>query len=117
VHLVDTSQDSELVAEAQGGNLQVFEELVRRHTQLIYRALKRAMGIERITHQIRKALQRANRYWEIASLLILKNLASIEIQLPPAAALKIQQVRARSLTGADVTDSVHSTNHLRQGFF
>jgi RNA polymerase sigma-70 factor, ECF subfamily len=46
VHLVDTSQDadSELVAQAQGGNLQAFEELVRRHTQLIYRALIAILG-------------------------------------------------------------------------
>jgi RNA polymerase sigma-70 factor (ECF subfamily) len=46
VHLVDTSQDadSELVAQAQSGNLQSFEELVRRHTQLIYRALIAILG-------------------------------------------------------------------------
>jgi RNA polymerase sigma-70 factor, ECF subfamily len=46
VHLVETSQDadSELVAQAQGGNLQAFEELVRRHTQLIYRALIAILG-------------------------------------------------------------------------
>jgi RNA polymerase sigma-70 factor, ECF subfamily len=44
--LVETSQDAdlELVAEAQGGNLQAFEELVRRHTQLIYRALIAILG-------------------------------------------------------------------------
>jgi uncharacterized peroxidase-related enzyme len=41
VHLVETSQDAdaELVAQSQSGNLDAFEELVRRHTQLIYRAL------------------------------------------------------------------------------
>ena len=46
VHLVDTSQDadSELVAQAQAGNLESFEELVRRHTQLIYRALIAILG-------------------------------------------------------------------------
>ena len=46
VHLVDTYQDadSELVAQAQDGNLQAFEELVRRHTQLIYRALIAILG-------------------------------------------------------------------------
>jgi RNA polymerase sigma-70 factor, ECF subfamily len=46
VHLVDTYQDvdSELVAQAQGGDLQAFEELVRRHTQLIYRALIAILG-------------------------------------------------------------------------
>lgn len=46
VNLVETAQDvdSELVAQAQGGNLQAFEELVRRHTQLIYRALIAILG-------------------------------------------------------------------------
>jgi hypothetical protein len=46
VHVVGTSQDadSELVAQAQGRNLQAFEELVRRHTQLIYRALIAILG-------------------------------------------------------------------------
>jgi RNA polymerase sigma-70 factor, ECF subfamily len=46
VQLVDTSQDadSELVAQAQAGNLESFEELVRRHTQLIYRALIAILG-------------------------------------------------------------------------
>jgi RNA polymerase sigma-70 factor, ECF subfamily len=46
VHFVDTLQDvdSELVAQAQGGNLQAFEELVRRHTQLIYRTLMAILG-------------------------------------------------------------------------
>jgi RNA polymerase sigma-70 factor, ECF subfamily len=46
VHLVDTSQDadSELVAQAEAGNLESFEELVRRHTQLIYRALIAILG-------------------------------------------------------------------------
>jgi len=46
VHLVDTLQDedSELVAQAQGGNLGAFEELVRRHSQLIYRALIAILG-------------------------------------------------------------------------
>jgi len=41
VQVFETLQDvdSELVAQAQSGNLQAFEELVRRHTQLIYRAL------------------------------------------------------------------------------
>ena len=46
VHLVEISQDadSELVAQAQAGNLEAFEELVRRHTQLIYRALIAILG-------------------------------------------------------------------------
>ena len=46
VHLVDTSldADSELVAQAQSGNLRSFEELVCRHTQLIYRALIAILG-------------------------------------------------------------------------
>src|SRR5215471_8029483 len=46
VHLVETSQDgdAELVAQAQCGNLEAFEELIRRHTQLIYRALIAILG-------------------------------------------------------------------------
>lgn len=46
VNLVETAQDldSELVAEAQDGNLGAFEELARRHTQLIYRALIAILG-------------------------------------------------------------------------
>jgi RNA polymerase sigma-70 factor, ECF subfamily len=46
VHLVDTLQDAdaELVAQAQGGKLEAFEELVRRHTQLIYRTLIAILG-------------------------------------------------------------------------
>jgi RNA polymerase sigma-70 factor, ECF subfamily len=41
VQLVDTLRDAdtELVAQAQGGSLEAFEELVRRHTQLVYRTL------------------------------------------------------------------------------
>jgi RNA polymerase sigma-70 factor, ECF subfamily len=46
VDLVETSQDAdaELVAQSQCGNLDAFEELVRRHTQLIYRALIAILG-------------------------------------------------------------------------
>ncbi len=46
VHLVETflDADSELVAQAQAGNLESFEELVRRHTQLIYRAMIAILG-------------------------------------------------------------------------
>jgi RNA polymerase sigma-70 factor, ECF subfamily len=46
VSLVETIQDAdtELVAEVQGGNLEAFEELVRRHTHLIYRALVAILG-------------------------------------------------------------------------
>jgi RNA polymerase sigma-70 factor, ECF subfamily len=46
VHLVDTlpDADAELVAQAQGGKLEAFEELVRRHTQLIYRTLMAILG-------------------------------------------------------------------------
>jgi RNA polymerase sigma-70 factor, ECF subfamily len=46
VHLVDKPQDAdaELVAQAQGGKLEAFEELVRRHTQLIYRTLMAILG-------------------------------------------------------------------------
>jgi RNA polymerase sigma-70 factor, ECF subfamily len=45
-HLVDKPQDvdAELVAQAQGGKLEAFEELVRRHTQLIYRTLMAILG-------------------------------------------------------------------------
>jgi RNA polymerase sigma-70 factor, ECF subfamily len=46
VQLVATSRDAdaELVADAQSGKLEAFEELVRRHTQLIYRALIAILG-------------------------------------------------------------------------
>jgi RNA polymerase sigma-70 factor (ECF subfamily) len=46
VYLVDVLQDldAELVAQAQGGKLEAFEELVRRHTQLIYRTLMGMLG-------------------------------------------------------------------------
>ncbi|MGB9067639.1 MAG: peroxidase-related enzyme [Candidatus Acidiferrales bacterium] len=46
VHLIETLQDadSELVAQAQGGGLEAFEELVRRHTQPIYRTLIAILG-------------------------------------------------------------------------
>jgi RNA polymerase sigma-70 factor, ECF subfamily len=46
VHLVETSQDAdaELVAEAQCGKLEAFEELVRRNSQMIYRALIAILG-------------------------------------------------------------------------
>jgi RNA polymerase sigma-70 factor (ECF subfamily) len=36
--------DAGLVAQAQGGRLEAFEELVRRHTQLIYRTLTAILG-------------------------------------------------------------------------
>ena len=36
--------DAGLVAEAQGGRLEAFEELARRHSQLIYRALAAILG-------------------------------------------------------------------------
>ena len=36
--------DAGLVAEAQGGRLEAFEELARRHSQLIYRALTAILG-------------------------------------------------------------------------
>src|SRR5271154_44075 len=36
--------DAELVAQAQGGKLEAFEELVRRHTQSIYRILMAMLG-------------------------------------------------------------------------
>ena len=44
--LVETSQDAdaELVAQAQRGKLEAFEELVRRHTRLVYRALIAILG-------------------------------------------------------------------------
>jgi RNA polymerase sigma-70 factor (ECF subfamily) len=46
VRLVDTLRDADaqLVAQAQGGSLEAFEELVRRHTQLIYRTLMAILG-------------------------------------------------------------------------
>ncbi len=46
MHLVDTVRDAdaELVAQAQGGNLEAFEELVRRHSQLVYRTLVAILG-------------------------------------------------------------------------
>jgi RNA polymerase sigma-70 factor, ECF subfamily len=45
VHLVDVvDPDAECVAQAQRGNLQAFEELARRHSQLIYRALAAILG-------------------------------------------------------------------------
>lgn len=46
VHLVEISEDAdaELVGQAQNGSLDAFEELVRRHTQLIYRALIAILG-------------------------------------------------------------------------
>jgi RNA polymerase sigma-70 factor (ECF subfamily) len=46
VHLVDIVQDAdaESVAQAQSGSLEAFEELVRRHSQLIYRALAAILG-------------------------------------------------------------------------
>jgi RNA polymerase sigma-70 factor (ECF subfamily) len=46
VYLVHTLQDAdaELVAQAQAGKLEAFEELVRRHTQLIYRTLMAILG-------------------------------------------------------------------------
>jgi RNA polymerase sigma-70 factor, ECF subfamily len=45
VHLVATADpDAEWVAQAQGGDLQAFEELVRRHSRLIYRALAAILG-------------------------------------------------------------------------
>jgi RNA polymerase sigma-70 factor (ECF subfamily) len=46
VQLVDIVQDAdaEWVAQAQNGNLEAFEELVRRHSQLIYRALAGILG-------------------------------------------------------------------------
>jgi RNA polymerase sigma-70 factor, ECF subfamily len=47
VHLVDidiVDPDAEWVAQAQSGDVQAFEELVRRHSQLIYRALAAILG-------------------------------------------------------------------------
>jgi RNA polymerase sigma-70 factor (ECF subfamily) len=46
VHVAETSQDAdaELVGRAQCGELEAFEELARRHTQLIYRALIAILG-------------------------------------------------------------------------
>ena len=46
MYLVDVLQDldAELVAQAQGGKLEAFEALVRRHTQLIYRTLMAMLG-------------------------------------------------------------------------
>jgi RNA polymerase sigma-70 factor (ECF subfamily) len=46
VHLVDTLRDAdaELVAQALGGKLEAFEDLVRRHTQLVYRTLLAILG-------------------------------------------------------------------------
>ena len=46
VHRGDVIQDldAELVAQAQDGKLEAFEELVRRHTQLIYRTLMAMLG-------------------------------------------------------------------------
>jgi RNA polymerase sigma-70 factor (ECF subfamily) len=46
VPLTETLQDADaaLVAQAQGGGLEAFEELVRRHSQLIYRTLTAILG-------------------------------------------------------------------------
>jgi RNA polymerase sigma-70 factor (ECF subfamily) len=46
VRLVETMQDADagLVAQSQNGKLEAFEELVRRHSQLIYRALTAILG-------------------------------------------------------------------------
>src|SRR4029077_1820616 len=46
VHLVETPRDAdaELVADAQCGKLEAFEELVRRNSQMIYRALIAILG-------------------------------------------------------------------------
>jgi RNA polymerase sigma-70 factor (ECF subfamily) len=45
VHLVDVvDPDAECVAQAQSGDLQAFEELARRHSQLIYRTLAAILG-------------------------------------------------------------------------
>jgi RNA polymerase sigma-70 factor (ECF subfamily) len=45
VHLLDAiDPDAECVAQAQSGSLEAFEELVRRHSQLVYRALAAILG-------------------------------------------------------------------------
>src|SRR6202040_4347576 len=46
VQLIGSLQnaDAELVADAQSGSLAAFEELARRHTQLIYRTLIAILG-------------------------------------------------------------------------
>lgn len=45
VHLIEVADpDAEWVAQAQNGDLQAFEELVRRHSQLIYRTLAAILG-------------------------------------------------------------------------
>jgi RNA polymerase sigma-70 factor, ECF subfamily len=46
MHLVDTLEDAdaELVSQAQAGRLEAFEELVRRHTRLIYGTLMAILG-------------------------------------------------------------------------
>jgi RNA polymerase sigma-70 factor, ECF subfamily len=46
VHRLNTLEDvdAELVAQAQAGKLDAFEELARRHTQLIYRTLMAILG-------------------------------------------------------------------------
>lgn len=46
VPLVDVPPDADagLIAEAQNGNLEAFEELIRRHTQLVYRTLTAILG-------------------------------------------------------------------------
>jgi RNA polymerase sigma-70 factor, ECF subfamily len=45
VHLIEVADpDAEWVTQAQSGDLQAFEELVRRHSQLIYRTLAAILG-------------------------------------------------------------------------
>ena len=46
IRLVGPRQDpdAELVAQAQSGKLEAFEELVRRHSKLVYRALTAILG-------------------------------------------------------------------------
>jgi RNA polymerase sigma-70 factor, ECF subfamily len=45
VHLIEVADpDAEWVTQAQNGDLQAFEELVRRHSQLIYRTLAAILG-------------------------------------------------------------------------